>query len=126
MSGGVHVSYHGSWSAKGQHTDEIGDWQIEGTKGSLVYRRGELHLYETTERYEVLRDYPVVLRALAREGQLGTLDEFLRGVEDDAGQATPVEDNLRTMAMVFASVEALRSGERVRVLDEVSRSLLAG
>ena len=50
-----------------------------------------------------------------REGHQGCLDEMFQAVLDGRQPMTQAEDNLKSLAMVFAAVESARSGLTVRL-----------
>ena len=60
---------------------------------------------------------PVPLKTPPKLGQAFVLDDFIRAVRSGARPRTDVVDNIRSIAMVFAAVKAVRTGRKVPVLD---------
>jgi hypothetical protein len=60
-----------------------------------------------------------------RQGQAFVLDDFITAVEAGRRPRTDVFDNIRSVAMVFATVEAMKSGKPKPVVDKAVQSLLA-
>ena len=118
MSNGARVLYNASWCAKGDFCDWNGNWHIECEKGTVTYRQGEIRIHRVPGLYKVEEEVPVELTSPPLTGQAYVLDEFMRCVETGTPPATGVEDNLRSIAMVFAAVKAMKSGRRVRVLED--------
>jgi predicted dehydrogenase len=126
MTGGARVLYNGSWCAKGDYCDWNGNWQIEGTKGTLIYENGTITLNGVPQGYGVTRSRTVKPGRMRRTGQAYVLDEFIKCAVSGARPTTDVYDNIKSVAMVFAAVRAVKTGRRVPVLDAGVQQLLAG
>lgn len=126
MNNGARVLYNASWCAKGDYSDWNGSWQIECEKGTILYHQGEIQLLEVPELYQVVRQRKARLRKPRRLGQAHVLHEFIRNVKNGGAlPATSVEDNIRSVAMVFATVKALETGRKVPVLNAALKKLLS-
>jgi predicted dehydrogenase len=117
MNLGARVLYNGSWCAKGQFADWNGNWQIECEKGTVTYQNGEIRVYHVPKLYEVEKIEILNATPPPKTGQAYVLDEFIRCVPAKERPATEVQDNIKSVAMVFAAVRAIRSGKKVPVLD---------
>jgi predicted dehydrogenase len=125
LSGGVVFTYAGSWCANGERTSWDSDWRIVGTKGSVLWDGEEgVTARIATERGEpgqrVLRAMePVEVPPLDAEdrvgGHLGVMADFVAAVRNGGEPETRGEDNLKSLAMVFAAVESARLGRRVTI-----------
>jgi predicted dehydrogenase len=118
FEGGAQFSYRGSWAAAGLETPWFGDWRVDGTTASAIWRgdgqpRVERFVEHTPEgpRFERLtldvedgpNDHPAAVPALLREMLSGEPLE------------TPGTDNILSLAMVEAAIASARSGGWVDV-----------
>ncbi|MHB1355952.1 MAG: Gfo/Idh/MocA family protein [Anaerolineae bacterium] len=108
FSGGLQVLYHGSWCATGDETSWSGDWRIECAKGVVVSRQDVVYEAATGQPLQQSAISPMPLRA-----QAYLLDEFVRALRKGITPATVGSDNLKSLAMVFGAVEAVKSGKAV-------------
>ncbi len=118
MENNVRVVYNASWSSKGQFCSVDGNWQIEGSKGSISYENGKISLRKVPKLYKVNRTD--TFRAKGPENTLQdfVLNDFIFSVKRGKRPQTDVFDNIHSVAMVFAAVKAVRTGKRVPVLDK--------
>jgi predicted dehydrogenase len=122
---GARLLYSGSWCAKGDFCDWNGNWQIECERGTVTYQNGEIRVHEAPELYKVERTEVVPVENPPKTGQAYVLDEFIRAAESGQRPATDVYDNIRSVAMIFAAVKAMKTGRKVPVLDPEVEQLLA-
>lgn len=117
MARGTIVSYRGSWISRGPTTPYGGEWRVDGTRGALEMRyRGAGTARESADR---LRLYgpegalgEAALPPLPLMDRKGSLDAFARWVEG-AGSADSLstgEDNLRSLAPMFAAIRSAELG----------------
>ena len=125
MSNGARVLYNASWCAKGNFCDWNGNWQIECEKGTVTYRDGEIRVHSVPKLYTVAKTEILKHSGPRLSGQSYILDEFIRCVKLRKQPATSVQDNIRSVGMVFAAVKAMQTGRKVSVLDSRVRELLA-
>ncbi len=116
MSNGARLLYNASWCAKGDFCSWNGNWQIECENGTLLLNQNEVKILWTTGLYKVEREEIVPLEDPPKSGQNYVLDEFIRAAKGGPRPATAVEDNIKSVAMVFATVEAMASGQAVKIL----------
>jgi predicted dehydrogenase len=124
LAGGPRAIYSASWCAKGSFCDGNANWRIEGSGGTITHSRGEIRLHRAPELYKVTETVEVPPEELAHRNQAYVLEEFVDCVGSDRRPATEVTDNIRSIAMVFAAVQAVRTGERVPVLDAETAEVL--
>lgn len=115
MTNGARVLYNASWCCKGQHTDWNGNWLIEGAKGALTHQRGVLEFTSVPKLYTERGRKTLPTTPPRHTGQLHVINEFLQARAKGARPSTDVFDNIKSMAMVFAAVTAVRTGKRVPV-----------
>ena len=109
MDSGARVAYTGSWHPRGQFTDWNCRWLIECSGGYLtldrdvvkVYRGKDVHHPGTAAQEEI-----VPLVELERTDQAAVLVDFAGAIRDGRPAPTNAADNLRTVEMVLAAVEA--------------------
>ena len=118
MENGARVVYNASWCAKGQFCGWDGNWQIEGSKGSLLYENGKISLYDVPKLYQVNGVETVPAQGLEKTGQDFVLDDFICSAKAGRRPQTDVFDNIHSVAMVFAAVKAVRTGKRIAVMDK--------
>jgi predicted dehydrogenase len=125
LAGGVVVTYRGSWCANGLRTSWDSDWRIVGTRGSILWDGDEeIRADIASERGEpgqrVLRAMdPIVVPPLWPEdrigGHLGVMQDFVSAVVDGGEPETRGEDNIQSLAMVFAAIESAETGRRIEI-----------
>jgi predicted dehydrogenase len=106
--GGLQVLYHGSWCATGDETSWSGDWRIECSEGVVVSRQDVVYEAATGQPLRQSAISPMPLRA-----QAFLLNEFVRAQSAGTTPATVGSDNLKSLAMVFGAVEAVKSAKVV-------------
>ncbi|MBN2302202.1 MAG: Gfo/Idh/MocA family oxidoreductase [Lentisphaerae bacterium] len=124
MNNGAHVVYTASWCAKGQFTNWNGDWHVEGSKGTLVYRNNVITHYDVPEVYKVKKTREVKMKSPGKMSQEFVLNDFVKSVKAGKRPRTDVYDNVRSIGMVFAAVQAVKTGKRVRVLDAETERMI--
>jgi predicted dehydrogenase len=116
MSTGAHVVYTASWHPRGQLTDWNCLWRIECERGYLTLDRDVVRVWQgddphrpgTAEEEEV-----VPLVALERSDQAAVLTGFADALRTGRPAPTTARDNLHSIEMVFAAVEAADTGAAV-------------
>jgi predicted dehydrogenase len=109
MDSGARVAYNGSWHPRGQFTDWNCRWLVECERGYLTLDRDALRVYRGSDvhRPGTAADEEVVpLVTLTRTDQAAVLFDFAAAVREGRPAATNATDNLRTVEMVLAAVEA--------------------
>ena len=115
--GGLHATHVTCGCAVGSQTSWNGDWRIEGPKGSITWdQRGmwHQHLHRTQEKTN-REIFPLNVPS----GQQGILDEFVAALKENRAPECNAEDNIKSVAMVFAAIKSAKEGRRVK-LEELS------
>jgi predicted dehydrogenase len=116
MTNGVKASYEGSGTAAGeQNTWHEEAYRAECEDGAVTVGRDHVVRIHRFKRGGGLRTEEVPAVKPAYEGHNHVIDEFLTWLDGGSIPATVVEDNLETVAMVFAAIEASRTGRPVDV-----------
>ena len=115
MKGGARILYNASWCAKGDFCDWNGHWQIEGEKGTLIYEKDVVTHIPIDGLYKPGEPVTLELDAMERMGQVWVLNNLIECRASGAAPQTVCTDNIQSVAMVFAAVEAVESGQVVPV-----------
>lgn len=122
MSEGVVFSYVGSWCADGLRTSWESSWRIVGEKGSLTWdgyddiraevrTSGREGLFDKVAAVEV----PPLDAADRIGGHLGLMQDFLAAIAAGTPPETRGDDNILSLAMVFAAIESAETGRHVAI-----------
>lgn len=123
MSGGLRFSYRGSWCAEGRPTSWESEWRAVGERGSATWD-GDHAIYGEVVKEPggfISETDAISDRAIddPNWGIAGSLRDFLKALDDP--NHVPMgrcDDNIKSLAMVFAAVKSAQEGRRV-TLDEV-------
>lgn len=115
FAGGTIVSYRGSWISQGPTTDWCGEWAMDCERGQIVWTgRGELpdkvQLRPSGQRLRAVR-----LPTLELVDRSGSLQAFVEAVESGVLPESSGRDNLKTLALMFAAIQATESGLPVTI-----------
>lgn len=113
---GLRVTHVANGAAVGSRTTYNGDWRIEGPQGSLDWKDDKLftsHLYRTDD---VVDNREIGLDETA-PGDQAMLDEFLTAIRDNRAPECNAQDNLKSLAMVFAAIQSAREKREVKLSE---------
>ena len=120
MTGGVIFTYRGSWCSEGCDTSWNGDWRFIGRKGTLMYEHdqephGEVPAQKTGGL--ILAKKPIAPRKprVKYGGMHGALREMLAYLRTGKQPQTHCQDNIKSLAMVFAVIESNKKARRVPI-----------
>jgi predicted dehydrogenase len=121
MSDAVTFTYRGSWCAEGANTSWESRWRITGTKGTALWDGADgfdAHRVAADEGF--LREQeeisvPDAADASETEGHASVLAAFLKAVDTGVKPETSGEDNINSLAMVFAAIESAKTRQRVTI-----------
>ena len=112
---GLRATHVACGCAVGSQTGWNGDWRIEGPNGSLDWRGSGItysHLHRVTER--VQRDIEI---DQVPPSETAMLDEFFAAIREDRQPECSAQDNLKSLAMVFAAIQSAKQGGPVKLAD---------
>ena len=89
-----------------------GEWRYEGPKGTLTWEGFQLFYSKKHKTDPPIRE-EIALDDTTVEGGNPILHEFLLAVRGDRTPECNAEDNLKSVAMVFAAVKSAREGREV-------------
>jgi len=119
LSGGASVLYEGDWASRGPETSWNGEWEITGEEGTLTWTGGVAnpHEGEVTLRREGEPERPLPLPNVPHVDRAGSLAAFRRAVETGEEPETSGRDNLGSLGIVLAMVEAIERAEALAATD---------
>lgn len=119
FEGGLPVLYEGYCRSSGDLTSWYGDIRAEGETGALTFIHPSLYLARRgADQQHVVAPRSDLARAGdLQEGQTHALREFISAVNDSRVPESSGEENLVSVAMLFAAVDSCHSGERRRIAD---------
>ncbi len=108
FTGNVHLFYAGSWVSTGKETSWSGEWEIYGEKGTLIWKEEKIIFLSGGKQQEVM---PLKLE---REDRALSLYEFYKSICENREPETGVSDNIKSLAMVFKSLESIKKKQVVQ------------
>ncbi len=103
---GAVVSYTGSWCTTGEETTWTGDWRLECARGTLTIAGDKVFVKKGDSTREVAPPEHA-------DAQERMLDAFVSSAGEGTAPETHGRDNLKSMEMVFKSVESAETGNKV-------------
>ncbi|HTI15519.1 MAG TPA: Gfo/Idh/MocA family oxidoreductase [Dictyobacter sp.] len=115
FDGGAVVSYRGSWTSTAPQTNWAGEWSMEGEKGVMVWTsRGELP-DSVVVRLHGKEPKKITMPKMAQIDRAGSLAAFAAAVQQGTQPETTGRDNLRTLSLMFAAIEAAKTEHPVLI-----------
>jgi predicted dehydrogenase len=121
FSGDVVFTYRGSWVAEGGTTSWESAWRIVGTTGTLLWDGADnFQLRQVAEHSGFLRPLKDAVvspppHPSQTHGHASVIAEFLDAIETGRTPETAGNDNIKSLAMVFAAIESARTRQRVLI-----------
>jgi predicted dehydrogenase len=105
FTGDVTGTYSASWCSQGAETQWDGDWRIECSEGVIIWKDGLVRAGSSADKLE-----DVAPMDIGAGGQRGVLAEFLEALGGSREPETSARDNLKSLRMVFGTLESSESG----------------
>lgn len=131
FDGGVHVNYTGAFASPGVDTGWNGRWVITGSKGTIVWNQrdewGPIRIFNQNSDYAQYQEMhfftplpeiwgePVWAEPIGAAGHHYDLYHWRACIETGVEPETSGRDNLNTLALTLAAVEAANTGQTVEV-----------
>lgn len=115
MESGALVTYTGNWAAFDRETSWNGAWEIVGDLGRITWACADLTDAEITVQEWGQAPVPVSLAPLAKGGQLGLLKAFADATASGTQPETAAADNIHSLEIVFAAVQAAETGRVIHL-----------
>lgn len=107
----IRVTYHASWCTRGGMTPWNGNWMIYCDGGYLEMIDNQIFAQVSDDAPKE----PVPIEPMDLTDQTYLLRAFYEAVRDGRPPETHAEDNLRSIEMVFRTVESCQNGKTVRL-----------
>ena len=116
-------NYRGSWCADGLHTPWNSQWRVVASQGAATWD-GETGIKAVAKNpagkpgfFLELVDVPVPTEITVENGgHVGLMHDFVNAIRNNVTPQTICTDNIKSLAMVLASVESAKKGEKVKVV----------
>ena len=121
FSDDVVFTYRGSWVAEGANTSWESAWRFVGTKGTLTWDGAEaFEASVVTGTDGFMRDVEAITIPDPADigqthGHASVIAEFLTAIESGRAPETASNDNIKSLAMVFAAIESAKTRQRVTI-----------
>ncbi|HET6313021.1 MAG TPA: Gfo/Idh/MocA family oxidoreductase [Chloroflexia bacterium] len=118
FDGGAVVSYRGSWVSPGRQTAWAGEWHMECHAGEVAWTSRDnlgANVDHVTVKPLGKRAQRLELPAHLPIDRAGSLRAFMRAVATGEEPESSGRDNLGSIALTYAAIEASTTGEPVRI-----------
>lgn len=113
------VSYRGSWVSHGDPTPWAGEWRMDFADGQIAWTsRGDGPEGWKSDRVLVRRgdeQTEIELPTVPLTDRAGTLNEFVTAIKEGREPQNSGRDNLGTLGLTYAAVEAAATGNTIKV-----------
>lgn len=116
FDGGARATHHASGASVGKQSPWHGDLRLEGPGGSLTWEEERVFFTSAVPEKEAARE-EVPLDDVPLKGQDGCLAEFVAAVREGREPECSGQDNLRSLAIVFAAIRSAETGQAVAIAD---------
>ena len=117
LEGEIPVVWDGDWCARGTVTSWEGEWQFVGSRGRLFWDGVVDESFRTSVRLEIPGQETQELMSLepVQERRLPLLEHFIESIGGGQQPEPSIEDNRKTLAVVFGSLESVLKKREVRL-----------
>ncbi|MCW6507480.1 Gfo/Idh/MocA family protein [Lichenifustis flavocetrariae] len=128
MSGGVVLTYRGSWAAEGLRTSWESVWRLVGENGTLTWDGADGFAAERPIgrtgllSEETSIEIPPLDPGDRIGGHEGVIRDFLDALRGGRTPECPGTDNIRSLAMVLGAIRSAETGHRVTYNDVMELS----
>ena len=116
FASGLVATHIANGAAVGSRTTYNGDWRIEGEKGSLDWNQDKLS-YSHLHRAEKNVDAREIKQDATAPGDQAMLNEFFAAIKDNRAPECNAQDNLKSLAMVFAAIQSAKENREVQLSE---------
>lgn len=114
------VSYRGNWISTAASTAWAGEWSMEFEDGEVWWTsRGDRADGGEADRVIVRpfdgEERELDLEPMARTDRAGSMTEFEAAIRENRTPETVASDNVKSLALTYAAIQAATSGEAVRL-----------
>ncbi|NOZ20522.1 MAG: Gfo/Idh/MocA family oxidoreductase [Planctomycetes bacterium] len=116
FEGGLMVTHHALACCVGKSSSWNGDWRIDGPEGSVTWEEDNIFITREYPGDRKKRDQ-IPPDDVPANGQAAILDEFLSAVAEGREPECSGRDNLKSLAMTFATVKSAEEGRWVEMSE---------
>ena len=109
----IPVSYTGIWATWRSHTEFPGTWVIDLENGQITWDGNTVRYFDPKGAENVIFDKSQIPAERGVRVLEGSVMEFTTALEEGREPETNMEDNLKTLAMVFSCIESSKRGQPV-------------
>jgi predicted dehydrogenase len=115
LRGDIPVVWDGDWCARGATTSWEGEWQFVGSRGRLFWDGVVDEAFRTSVRLEIPGQETQELMSIepVQECRLSLREHFIDSIERGQQPEPSIEDNRKTLAVVFGSLESVLKKQEV-------------
>ncbi len=117
MEDGTPFSYSGDWSAKGRSTSWSGNWRLQCSEGALHMENDKVFVSRSDKWMKDESVQEVQPQPLEFDSIKGTLHDFAVSIRGGAEAQTSGEDNIHSLATVFAAVKSAQEKRSVELSE---------
>ncbi len=126
LTNGVHATYEGSGTAAAQQNNWHDEYyRVECERGSVVVDRDHIVRVHRLEDGRGLQTEEIVPVPVRYQEHSDVIDQFLTWLDGGAAPEATLEDNLKSVAMVFAAIEASATNRMVDVAAMIEEARAA-
>ena len=111
MTNELVFTYLGSWCTESLKTSWESEWSLIGSKGSLHWDGEDKYKIELNSEAELV--FPDTYEGAI--GHEGCLDEMFTSLGSDTIPQTTYQDNIKSLAMVFGSIESAKRQQKIDI-----------
>jgi predicted dehydrogenase len=117
LRGGIPAVWDGDWCARGAATSWEGEWQFVGSRGRLFWDGVLDEAFRTSIRLEIPGQETKELLSVepVQERRLPLLEHFIDSIERGQQPEPSIEDNRKTLAVVFGSLQSVLTKQEVKL-----------
>jgi len=117
LQGQIPVVWDGDWCARGPVTSWEGEWQFVGSRGRLFWDGVVDESFRTSVRLEIPGQETQELMSIeaVQERRVPLLEHFIESIDRGRQPEPSIEDNRKTLAVVFGSLESVLKKREVRL-----------
>jgi predicted dehydrogenase len=115
LQGEIPVVWDGDWCARGAVTSWEGEWQFVGSRGRLFWDGVVDESFRTSVRLEIpgQETQELMSQEPVQERRLPLLEHFIESIGGGQQPEPSIEDNRKTLAVVFGSLESVLKNREV-------------
>lgn len=121
MENGIHVTYNGSWAARGMESSWDGNISITGEKGCIKLEADNSVSFYEHNKNEIVSFVPTIQKGILLEQPFMKLTEmeygfnmFMDCLQNGKTPETTIEDNFKSYAMVSAALQSVETNSVIK------------